>query len=257
MSNPLTDDGSSDLSGKGAAGSPDIVALTDPVHDHLFRNIGIGVSVPWLLLIIGYVALSWEKFLQLEPNAVGDFLAGAFAPLAFLWLVLGFFQQGRELRFSGRALTLQSVELANSVSQQRELVSVTRDQLKLEGSILQRQEDELRRNSQPLLRLQQGGSSPIDRLRRNYQFSVSNLGKRCTDVKVSFSDIADSFAFGLLETGRGDTFWRAFEPRGKAAFLITITFVDERMISGHRTFTVVRDDDQFVIQQIDDETAFA
>ena len=36
----------------------------------------------------------------------GDFLGGVSSPLAFLWLVLGFFQQGREIRLSNKALQL-------------------------------------------------------------------------------------------------------------------------------------------------------
>ena len=60
---------------------------------------------------------------------MGDFLAGFFAPLAFLWLVLGYLQQGEELQHSTRALQLQAEELRNSVEQQRELVEVTRQQL--------------------------------------------------------------------------------------------------------------------------------
>jgi len=43
---------------------------------------------------------------EMAPNAFADFLAGTFAPLAFLWLVLGFLQQGEELRNSGEALTV-------------------------------------------------------------------------------------------------------------------------------------------------------
>ena len=62
-------------------------------------------------------------------NEVGDFLAGAFGPLAILWLVLGFFQQGIELRQSTSALLLQADELKATVSQQKEMVAVSRAQL--------------------------------------------------------------------------------------------------------------------------------
>jgi len=64
----------------------------------------------------------------MKPDEFATFLAGVFGPLAFLWLVLGFFQQGAELRHSADALWLQGQELQNSVEQQRNLVEVTREQ---------------------------------------------------------------------------------------------------------------------------------
>lgn len=77
------------------------------------------------------------------PNEAGDFLAGAFSPLAFLWLVLGYFQQGEELKNSADALWLQGEELRNSVTQQRELVEVTKEQLAHEREALAAEERRL------------------------------------------------------------------------------------------------------------------
>jgi hypothetical protein len=68
----------------------------------------------------------------LELNAIGDFLAGVFGPIAFLWLVLGYIQQGRELKLSSEALHLQAQELKNSVEQQKEMVDITRLQVNSE-----------------------------------------------------------------------------------------------------------------------------
>ncbi|HAV5431179.1 TPA: hypothetical protein JI046_11245 [Acinetobacter baumannii] len=62
-------------------------------------------------------------------NEVGDFLAGVFAPIAFLFLYLGYKQnsealnlQAKELKASTRALELQIKEMEASVNEQRELV---------------------------------------------------------------------------------------------------------------------------------------
>lgn len=79
---------------------------------------GILGTVIYLVIISATVAVKFEKFLALELNELGDFLAGAFGPIAFLWLVLGFLQQGRELRLSTDALQLQAAELKHSVEQQ-------------------------------------------------------------------------------------------------------------------------------------------
>lgn len=73
---------------------------------------------------------NWTTFLGLRPNEVGDFLAGVFGPLAFLWLVFGYYQQGEELKHSVKALKLQAEELRNSVEQQREMVRTTSDTLR-------------------------------------------------------------------------------------------------------------------------------
>ena len=54
------------------------------------------------------------------PNGWGDFLAGAAAPLAFLWLVLGYLQQGEELAKSSRALIDQAETMRKELVYQRE-----------------------------------------------------------------------------------------------------------------------------------------
>ncbi len=60
---------------------------------------------------------------DLALNELGDFLGGVSSPLAFLWLVLGFFQQSREIKLSGRALELQAREMRRSVDEHRRLAS--------------------------------------------------------------------------------------------------------------------------------------
>ncbi len=54
----------------------------------------------------------------MKPNEWGDFLAGTFSPLAFMWLVFGYHQQGEELKQNTEVLRLQADELRNSVEQQ-------------------------------------------------------------------------------------------------------------------------------------------
>lgn len=61
---------------------------------------GVYASVVWLVLGLTYAWLiyGWKQFWELPPNSVGDFFAGLSAPLAFLWLVLGYMQQGEEIK---------------------------------------------------------------------------------------------------------------------------------------------------------------
>ncbi|MNR93847.1 hypothetical protein D3C72_249120 [compost metagenome] len=144
--------------------------------------LGVGISAVWLIGLGVYACLNWEGVLALKPNEVGDALAGAFAPLAFLWLVLGFFQQGAELRNSGRALRLQGEELKNSVEQQRELVAVTREQLLYESQ----KEEGLRRSAQPILELVLGPRISSGGVILGQKFVLSNHGRECTGVVINF-----------------------------------------------------------------------
>lgn len=84
--------------------------------------IGSAITVAWLIFMAWMIARDWGRALSLTLNEWGDVFAGFFAPLAFLWLVLGFIQQGTELRLSSDALNLQAKELNDSVKQQQEMV---------------------------------------------------------------------------------------------------------------------------------------
>jgi hypothetical protein len=87
------------------------------------------VSACYLLAVAALMWSRWLELVSLELNEVGDLLAGIFSPLAFLWLVGGYFQQGEELRQNTSALKLQAAELKNSVEQQEQLVRVGREQI--------------------------------------------------------------------------------------------------------------------------------
>lgn len=75
-----------------------------------FMWVGIVIAVPFFCSGI-------EKPSKL--NEWGDYLAGAFSPLAFFWLIMGYLQQGKELQQNTKALELQAQELQNSVTEQR------------------------------------------------------------------------------------------------------------------------------------------
>ncbi|AVN30057.1 hypothetical protein L1Z01_20665 [Acinetobacter baumannii] len=100
-------------------------------------------AVIYGLLILAYnlafIFLDPEKKVLLTSNELGDFLAGVFAPLAFLFLYLGYKQQGRELQQNTQALNLQAKELQNSVEQQRELVQATKEEIELNKSEIEHQ----------------------------------------------------------------------------------------------------------------------
>lgn len=76
------------------------------------------LTVVYLILIIMFAISDLDQMNNLKPNEWGDFFAGFFAPLAFLWLIFGYYQQGQELKQNTEALRLQAEELSNLVKEQ-------------------------------------------------------------------------------------------------------------------------------------------
>jgi hypothetical protein len=64
---------------------------------HLDWRVWLGLVFTFAWLILGIIYLEtnvgWDKFSKLGVATLGSFLEGAFAPLAFLWLVVGYFLQ--------------------------------------------------------------------------------------------------------------------------------------------------------------------
>lgn len=181
----------------------------------------------YLLFLLALAWVKWPMLGDLEPNEFGDLLAGIFSPLAFLWLVLGFMQQGHELRQSSQALWLQGEELRNSVEQQRELVDVTRQQLELERDQREKAELEAAREDLPTLALIVSDKYLFASGAQRYTFKLFNSGTRCSLLKI-FHDIN-------LIAGRDDfpnahmiEFILDFDDSVKKAFVISVGFIDRR-----------------------------
>ncbi len=75
-------------------------------------------TIVYLVVVFYFAIPDIDHMKTLKPNELGDFFAGFFSPLAFLWLVFGYYQQGEELKQNTLALNLQADELRNSVEQQ-------------------------------------------------------------------------------------------------------------------------------------------
>lgn len=65
-------------------------------------TIWIGTGLAYLLSVVGIT-----NFVMLPTADIGSFLEGAFAPLAFLWLVIGHFMQQKEITANTTAIKLQ------------------------------------------------------------------------------------------------------------------------------------------------------
>ena len=104
---------------------------------------GILVTAIWFIGIYGFTKSNGYS-LPIELNALGDFLAGIFAPVAFFWLILGYVQQGKQLDQNTKALEqqekvlqLQIEEMKESVQQQTELVNIQKKQYEEQQNLLE------------------------------------------------------------------------------------------------------------------------
>lgn len=88
--------------------------------------VGLLLSALYVGGVALYLFVQGQNPADLRLNELGDFLGGVSSPLAFLWLVLGFFQQSREIRLSGKALQLQASEMRRSVDEHRRLAGEER-----------------------------------------------------------------------------------------------------------------------------------
>jgi hypothetical protein len=80
---------------------------------------GIVISFIWLGLLALYVSaqVGWAEIGNTPLETLGGFLEGAFAPLAFLWFVLAFFSQQKELSQNTAAIKMQYIEIQRSAEQ--------------------------------------------------------------------------------------------------------------------------------------------
>lgn len=193
-------------------------------------------SIAYLAAIGAYAWANWPEE-ALELNVLGDFLAGAFAPLAFLWLVLGFLQQGREL-------SLQIEELRHSVSAQRDLVDATnllRDH-EIEAQN-QRLAEEARINT-PILVLTYRDTFQHNSALSDETFNITNGGRRCTNLKLNLEMGELLFERNIFDTGDGEDFRIIFDKRFSGEQLIRASFIDARSLPGTAEWTVLVENGQ-------------
>jgi hypothetical protein len=99
------------------------MASRDPVSDigRLDWRVWLGLTLTaiWLILGVLYISstIGWQRFLTLRVDQLGSFLEGAFAPLAFLWLVVGYFLQKKGLEHNTIVLQAQLNQVERATEQ--------------------------------------------------------------------------------------------------------------------------------------------
>ena len=181
----------------------------------------------------------------MPPNAWGDFFAGSFAPLAFLWLVLGYLQQGEELNLSTRALQLQAEELKNSVEQQRALVEVTRQQVESERAALEEERQLRVEQVKPKFLVGSNGGTFYSDGKVRYNLTVSNTGSMAARVVAELTSPKGDkiglinlpiFANGCMQSAAFDS----PAPLEGSGTLLRFTYKDALGRDGSTIFSVRR-----------------
>lgn len=204
---------------------------------------GMLLTVTWL----GAAALLlyWKRaeLAAMSPNAWGDFFAGCFSPIALLWLVLGYLQQGEELKLNTRALHVQADELKQSVAQQRALVDLTRLQLDSEIEARQFERAVQARSAKPQFSVRTGKGTARENQRFGYVLWIKNLGAPVTGVQADFwwdTDLRTRVAdVGLLDRGgEVECNWLLADPLGSEEACLCISYNDFTNTAGKFEYVV-------------------
>lgn len=193
----------------------------------------------YLLVITVVVGYKFNDFVSLKLNELGDFLAGAFGPVAFLWLVLGFLQQGRELKLSTDALQLQAEELKNSVEQQSIMASAALQQIAGQQAALALQQKELEDSISPVFRFSSGSRSGGEGTGIKTSMQLFNEGHEARDVLVTFNPPI------------GDTEVQQFGKISKGAISSAIEFLFDKAITADKgicTVMYLREDGRRILE---------
>lgn len=106
------------------------------------ERIGIILTAIWLCVVAALVYIKWDDAASMSLNEWGDFLAGMVAPLAFLWLIVGYMLQRQELRLNTEVLNLTRQEIqrqAEEMAKQTHFQEIQAQAAKRQISELSRQ----------------------------------------------------------------------------------------------------------------------
>ena len=190
---------------------------------------GLVVTVLWLLFAGWIISERWDKVLAMDLNLLGDTFAGFFAPLAFLWLVLGYLQQGDELRLSTDALRLQAEELKNSVQQQKDLVQVTQRQVEASTAAFDQARSEAMRAAQPLFLFSSQYRWVSSETELAVDLKISNEGASASNITFKLDPKPLLWQLGLLSSmarGFSSTYDCRFQKGGPNRFALKIEYLD-------------------------------
>lgn len=107
------------------------------------------IAFLYFLAINRFFGVTLNELQGLEANALGDFLAGTFSPLAFLFLILGYLQTNKSLSQNTEAISQQAVALqqqAIALQQQAKSLETQIEELKISNHAFHKQVEEMEKS---------------------------------------------------------------------------------------------------------------
>ena len=159
-----------------------------PMKMKRLTKLGIALSAGWLLIIGAIIARDVTGALAMKLNEAGDFLAGVTAPLALLWLVVGYFQHGEELKLNTKALHAQQEELRRQVEETATLAKNAERQAKAAEhlALLSKEEqerEEMRRIADAQPEFVEAGARGSG---RRMEIGILNRGGEIRDIELRY-----------------------------------------------------------------------
>ena len=146
------------------------------------------ISAIWLGLCAYYIhaEVGWSSFTRFLPHELGAFIAGIFAPLAFLWLAIAFAR-----RHTGLNQVEGMVQAVKSATQRSETMA--------DG--LRRQSEALGRSADGAVESLRGVGAEFERQARELKDNYAAAAGKITDVIESLKDKSSSLdgASGVAE----------------------------------------------------------
>ena len=146
----------------------------------------------WIVVAVSYIYADWSQVQGLNAISISALLSAVVMPLAFLWLVVGYFQQAEELRQTAGALRKQVDLLEQQVQGTKSLVLVAVRQTEATLRMVQLErrkfEEEAKtriRAAQPQFVLDQGMRQP-----RAGSMRLHNVGAPASNMAIITGDPA-------------------------------------------------------------------
>lgn len=195
------------------------------------------ITTTYLSVFLGTVIARFSELISLPLNELGDFAAGMFGPLAFLWLVLGYHQQGKELKISSDALLAQVEEMKVNSRLQTEAAA--------------RQE----RLADPELEIVYRGLVGT-KPEKHDSFDIRNVGESCRLIKVlCFPAVGEPRHQGWVpveDLSRGSSVKFVLSEPLKTAALLVVRYTRKTGMEGEIFFNFIKFlDGHAVLQPID------
>lgn len=131
-------------------------------------KLGFGITALWIGFVIWIIHTNPQEIHDLALNEWGDFLAGAIAPLALIWFVIGYFLQSEELGLQREELTFQA------------------QQIERQANVLESQFDLEKRKHQPHLVFESVGAEAYSpgRTKQHFQIDFKNKGAPANHTEI-------------------------------------------------------------------------